>query len=140
MTMTSGAVLTGATAEQQPARTAVGLVIDLLAHQLGTSVDSTAKIRTAWLTQEIAILDYASAHSAGERESLRAVLLGPSALQLAGFMSLPANNVSEQVAAAVKVVDDQRDKAPAQVAIDDRAASLYLASFGDVITGVTAFQ
>jgi hypothetical protein len=131
-TMATDATATGAGGEQTSAAMTLGSVTQQVGRLLATGAVNDL------FSQDAAYLTYVSAQG-DYRRNVTDLLTTTLPAQLAASIGVPATNFAEQAAATIKVIDEQRSKTYDQVAVDDRAAAVYLAGFGDVVTGASSF-
>jgi hypothetical protein len=147
-TMATDAAIEGRTAEQ----TAAAKALSDNADALGTlfsgvfGPSSGTRFDQLWAAKDSAIAAYAAAADQGAAKGALSNLTDTFVSQFSGFvhdstgLSAAAANssIQAQTQAAIGVIDDQRLKQFAQLAIDDRTAAAAMQSIADMITAATA--
>jgi hypothetical protein len=143
-TMATDAAIGGRAAEQ----TAAARALSDNADALGTlfsgvfGPSSGTHFDVAWAAKNSALVGYAVAADAAAAQSAQSTLTGAYVSLFGGFLSDSTGlserpSIEAQIRATIAVIDDQRTKAFAQLAIDDRAAAAAMQSLADQITAAT---
>jgi hypothetical protein len=147
-TMATDAAVGGRAAEQTAAAKALSDNADALGTLFSGVFGTPAgtQFDQVWAAKDLAIVAYAAAADQGAAKSALSNLTDTFASQFAGFVhdstgqSATAANLSikAQTQATIGVIDDQRTKAFAQLATDDRTAAAAMQSIADFIIAATA--
>jgi hypothetical protein len=143
-TMATDAAVGGRTAEQ----TAAAKALSDNADALGTlfsgvfGPSSGTQFDQLWAAKDVALIAYAAAADAAAAQSAQGTLTGDFVSLFGAFVSdstglSPRPSIEAQVRATVAAIDDQRTKAFAQLATDDRTAATAMQSIADFITAAT---
>jgi hypothetical protein len=123
-TMATDAAINGRGAEKQPALAA----LSNNASAIG-SVLKDGNVGKVWAQEALAIAAYADHNDAASKKALTDTFVA----QLSSATHVPANLITEEAGAIVKVIDDQRAKAFKTVAGDDRAAATAMQPIADAM-------
>ena len=138
-TMTTEAAVSGGQPEEAAAAVLLAAVTANLASMFEQFYGPAAASQTAqvWSTEDVTLVAYATApEGATKQDRLAAVQAsGPQLAQVLRLFGKLDLNLDSEVAATVQVVDDQRGKAFAAIATDDRAAARQLVAVGDAVSG-----
>jgi hypothetical protein len=124
-TMATDAAINARNAEKGPAFGA----LSTNAKAIGAAINAPS-VGSVWSQEALAIEGYADHISAASRQALTETFV----TQLASAAHVPANLASEEEAAMVTVIDDQRANAVQVVAGDDRAAATAMQPIADAIS------
>jgi hypothetical protein len=124
-TMATDAALNGRTIERQQALAALSTSADAIGSAL-----KDPSVGKVWAQEVVAIAAYADHNDAASKKALTDTF----AAQLSSATRVPANLVTEEAGALVKVIDDQRAKAFKTVAGDDRAAATAMQPIADAMS------
>jgi hypothetical protein len=99
-----------------------------------------------WAARDVAITAYAEAGDAAAKQSPLSALTDTFVSQFSGFIqdstglrtAVSSTSIRAQVQATIKAIDDQKAKAFAQLAADDRTAASEMQPIADLITAATA--
>jgi hypothetical protein len=130
-TMASDAGIAGRNEEAVAGLGAIASVRADLAPVMGFLMgpDARSGFTQLWGIRDADLLAYADSGDAATRQRLTGSLV----TQLAALLHVPEGIVSDQVAATLKAIDDQRAKAYKQVPADDRAAAAAVRTLADRI-------
>ncbi len=136
MTMASDATVLGNTAETNAANDALAATTTSLSVVLGGVFgDATGTLaQRMWAQEAQLVLTYAESGADADRQNVLSAAT-PAAGGLAYSLDLSA-----ELSALLKAVDDQRARSYDKLADDDRAAALKLAAAGDTITAAAVRQ
>ncbi|TAN31463.1 hypothetical protein EPN29_12425 [bacterium] len=140
-TMATDAIAAGREGEQTAASSALTANADALGTALRRLLGNTAGTRFAqlWSARDAGLVAYATSADAGEKQRLA----GSFVSQFANLVNSPSGlgaAVHDQVLATIKVIDDQRAKAFAPLAGDDRAAAAAMQPIADAIVAAAVAQ
>lgn len=129
-TMATDAAVGARDADQAAATAALGVNQSALSRSMTDLYGSGAKagFDAAWQARDAALIAYAQKGDSASRSVLTA-----TAPPVASAARAPAAVVSDELAALIKVIDDQRAKASDKVAGDDRAAATSMQPVADAI-------
>lgn len=129
-TMATEAVVAGREQDKTAASAALGLNEALISRSLSDQFGSSAAnaFDKAWTARDAALLSYASK---GDSDSKQALTM--TASQFSSAAHIESTPVKDELAALIKVVDDQRAKSSKTIAGDDRAAATSMQPVGDAI-------
>src|ERR1700674_1656429 len=143
-TMASDAAIGGRAAEQSAASKALSDNADALGTLFSGVFGAPAgtQFDQVWAAKDSAIAAYAAAADQGAAKSALSNLTDTFVAQFSGFVhdstGLPSAASSPamrtQVQATIGVIDDQKTKAFAQLATDDRTAAVAMQAIADLIT------
>ena len=145
-TMVTGAAVAGRAAEQTAAVKALAGNEDALGTSFSSLFGSAGgtQFDRLWSAKDAALVAYATATDASGRQGALSALVDTYVSQFAGLVN-DATGVTDttvtaatrtQVQATVAVIDDQRSKAFAQMAPDDRTAAEAMQALADRVTDV----
>jgi hypothetical protein len=124
-TMATDAAINGRAAERQQAFAA----LSANANAIGSALKD-GNVGKVWAQEVLAVAAYADHNDAASKKGLTDTFVA----QLSSAGHVPANLVTEEAGAIVKVIDDQRAKAYKTVAGDDRAAATAMQPIADAMT------
>jgi hypothetical protein len=144
-TMATDAAVGGRTVEQ----TAAAKALSDNAEALGTAFSAVVgpafgtRFDQVWAAKNSALIAYAAATDTAAAQSAQSTLTGAYVSLFGGFLSDSTGlserpSIEAQIRATIAVIDDQRTKAFAQLATDDRTAAAAMHSLADLITAATA--
>ena len=147
-TMATDAAIGGRAAEQTAAAKALSDNADALGTLFSGVFGAPAgtQFDQVWAAKDLAIAAYAAAADQGAAKSALSNLTDTFVSQFAGFVhdstglsaAAAGPSIKAQTQATIGVIDDQRAKAFAQLATDDRTAAAAMQSIADLITAATA--
>lgn len=131
-TMATDATIAGRTAESSAAAAALAANETALAAVFAQAIGAAAgpRFTEIWTVRDSSLLGYAAGHSQG-----KPVLTGKFVDDFVSLSHADRRAVTAQVAATIKVIDDQRSKSSRTVADDDRAAATSMEPIADSIQG-----
>jgi hypothetical protein len=146
-TMATDAAIAARTAEQTAAAKALSDNADALGTLFSGLFGASAgtQLDLLWAAKDAAIAAYATAADQGTAKAALSNLTDTFVSQFAGFVhdstGLPAaaanTSIKAQTQATIGAIDDQRLKAYAQLATDDRSTASAMQSIADLITAAT---
>jgi hypothetical protein len=146
-TMATDAAIGGRAAEQSAAAKALSDNADALGTLFSGVFGASAgtQFDQLWAAKDSAIAAYAAAADAAATQSALTKLTGTFVSQFGAFVhdstglsaAVADTSIQAQTRATLAVVDDQRAKAFAQLATDDRTAAAAMQSIADLITAAT---
>jgi hypothetical protein len=146
--MATEAAIGGRASEQNAATKALSDNADTLGTLFSGLFGASAgtQFDQLWAAKNAAIAGYAAATDAAAQQSALTKLTDAFVSQFSGFVhettgaaeNASVSSIQTQALAAVKVIDDQRAKAFAQLAADDRTAAAAMQPIADLITAATA--
>jgi hypothetical protein len=146
-TMASDAAVGGRAGEQSAAAKALSDNADALGTLFSGVFGASAgtQFDQLWVAKDAALSGYTAAADAAAKQSALSQLTNTFVSQfsslvqaLTGLASgVSASSIQAQVQATIKVIDDQKAKAFAPLATDDRAAAASMQPIGDAIAAAT---
>ena len=146
-TMTSDATVGGRAAEQSAAAKALSDNADALGTLFSGLFSASAGTRfdQLWAAKDTAMTGYAAAADAAAKQNALSQLTTTFVSQFSGFVQdstgvtsgVSASSIQAQILATIKVIDDQKAKAFAPLATDDRTAAAAMQPIGDAIAAAT---
>lgn len=133
-TMATEAVVAGRDQDSSAASTALAINADQISRSLSDLFGSSTgpAFDKVWSARDSALLTYASKGDADSRQAL-----AESASQFSSIAHVGVTPVNDELAALIKVIDDQRAKSTKTIAGDDRAAATSMQPVGDAIVTAT---
>ncbi len=146
-TMATDAAIGGRAVEQSAAAKALSDNADALGTLFSGLFSASAGTRfdQLWAAKDAAIAGYAAAADAAAKQSALSKLTDTFVSQFSGFVQdstglisgASGSSIQAQIQATIKVIDDQKAKAFAQLAADDRTAAAAMQSIADLVTAAT---
>lgn len=146
-TMATDAMVAGRAAEQSAADKALADNADTLGTVFSGLFGAAAgtQFDQLWAARDAAIAGYAAATDAAAKQTALATLTDTFVSQFSGFVQdstglasgASGTSIQVQIQATIKVIDDQRAKAFAQLYADDRTAAAAMLPIADLITAAT---